>query len=347
VDSIRSAAVLTKEYLVTFGVKPDRPHTGYGYIRKGHGLQVGARVAEFREKPDEATARRYIDEGLLWNSGIFLFGAARFFTELRRLQPEIAAAFARGVPVYTDLPPVSVDYGLLEHSEHVAVVPLQAEWRDLGDFAALYAEAPKDAEDNTGSPLALDSQGNLVMAGGKKVALIGIQDTAVVDTGDALLVSRLDMSARVRDLVARLKAQGDPITEYHLQVHRPWGSYTILENSRYYKIKRVTVKPGKKLSLQMHHHRSEHWVVVSGMAEIDRNGEKKFLRQGESTYVPSGMIHRLGNSGRIPLEVIEVEIGEYLDEADIVRFDDEYGRATPDTKDARPGKIPRAKPSRG
>jgi mannose-1-phosphate guanylyltransferase/mannose-6-phosphate isomerase len=220
----------------------------------------------------------------------------------------------------------------------VAVVPLQAEWRDLGDFRALYDVALKDARSNAGGPLTIDAEGNYVHAEGKTVALIGVDNLAIVDTGDALLVSRMDMTARVRDLVQGLKAAGNPITEYHLQVHRPWGSYTILEDSRFYKIKRVTVKPGKKLSLQMHHHRSEHWVVVSGMAEIDLDGERKFLRQGESTFVPSGMRHRLGNSGRIPLEVIEVEIGEYLDEGDIVRFDDAYGRADP--QGGKPGDMP-------
>jgi mannose-1-phosphate guanylyltransferase / mannose-6-phosphate isomerase len=326
-DQIRAAEPNAKKYLVTFGVKPTSPHTGYGYIRPGKPLAVGSVVEEFREKPDEKTAKEYVRRGFLWNSGILLLSTDCFFAELKRYQPGLHAAFAGDRdPDYPALEAVSIDYGLLEHSRKVAVVPLDAVWSDLGTFRALYDSEPHDPEGNVGKAEYLASSNNYVHAPGKHVGLIGISDLIVVDTTDALLICSNTETEKVKHLVNRFNAENDPVTKFHRQVHRPWGSYTVLEDGAMYKIKRVTVKPGARLSLQLHHHRSEHWVVVSGTAEVELNGETRFLRKGESTYVHSGTRHRLKNPGLIPLEVIEVQLGDYLEEDDIVRFDDEYGR---------------------
>jgi len=326
VDEVRAAAGLARDYLITFGVRPTRPHTGYGYIRPGEDLGGGYRVSEFREKPDMGTAARLIGEGCLWNSGIFLFSPHSYFSELSKYQPGIADAFARGDPDYWNLPSLSLDYGLLERSDRVAVVPLKAAWDDLGDFNALYEHEPHDGAGNAGQAEFIESQGNYVHAVGKHVGVIGADDLVIVDTPDALLVCGRGETDRVRELVERYDRRQDPITQFHLQVHRPWGSYTVLEESRSYKIKRVSVSPGKRLSLQLHRRRSEHWIVVSGTAEIQLGEERFVLSPNESTFVRAGVRHRLGNPGKTPLEVIEVQSGDYLGEDDIVRFDDEYGR---------------------
>jgi mannose-1-phosphate guanylyltransferase / mannose-6-phosphate isomerase len=327
IDQIRAAEPLSAKKIVTFGIKPDSPHTGYGYIKPGRSLPYGAVVDEFREKPDEKTAEEYVRKGYLWNSGIFLLSTGCFFGELKKYRPELFDSFREGnVPDYTKLESISIDYGLLEQSKKVAVVTLETEWSDLGTFTALYDTGEPDSEGNIGRAEYFSSINNFVHAPGKHVGLIGVHDLIVVDTPDALLVCDRKHSERVKQLVIRYNERNDPVTKFHRQVHRPWGSYTILEETGIYKIKRVSVKPGQKLSLQLHHHRSEHWVVVRGTAEVELNGESKLLRQGESTFVRSGMRHRLKNPGVIPLEVIEVQLGEYLEEDDIIRFDDDYGR---------------------
>jgi mannose-1-phosphate guanylyltransferase / mannose-6-phosphate isomerase len=326
-DQIRAAEPIAKKYLVTFGVKPTSPHTGYGYIRPGRKISIGSVVEEFKEKPDEKTAKEYVRKGYLWNSGIFLLSTDCFFAELKKYQPGLSAVLADALdPDYPALDAISIDYGLLEHSKKVAVVPLDAEWNDLGTFRALYDTEAHDGEGNVGAAEYLSSRNNYVHAPGKHIGLIGVSDLIVVDTTDALLICNNRETEQVKHLVNRYNANNDPVTKFHRQVHRPWGSYTVLEDREAYKIKRVTVKPGERLSLQLHHHRSEHWVVVSGTAEVELNGETRFLRKGESTYVHSGTRHRLKNPGLIPLEVIEVQLGDYLEEDDIVRFDDEYGR---------------------
>ena len=327
VEEIRAAADLARDHLITFGVKPTKPHPGYGYIRPGEDLGGGYRVSEFREKPDAATAACLISEGCLWNSGIFLFSSHSFFSELRKYQPVIAGAFAGKDPDYRNLPSLSLDYGLLERSDRVAVVPLKAAWDDLGDFSALYEHEPHDGAGNAGHAEFMDARRNYVHAVGKHVGVIGADGLVIVDTPDALLVCGMGKTDRVRELVERYHRKHDPITQFHLQVHRPWGSYTVLEESRSYKIKRVSVSPGKRLSLQLHRRRSEHWIVVSGTAEIQLGEERFVLSPNESTFVRAGVRHRLRNPGDAPLEVIEVQSGDYLGEDDIVRFDDEYGRA--------------------
>jgi mannose-1-phosphate guanylyltransferase/mannose-6-phosphate isomerase len=326
-DQIRAAEQLAGEYLVTFGIRPTSPHTGYGYIRPGKTLPVGNIVEEFREKPDEKTATAYVQKGYLWNSGIFLLSTGSFFAELEKYQPRLFAAFGGDTtPDYASLDGISIDYGLLEHSHKVAVVALTAAWSDLGTFRALYDNESHDAEGNVGKAEYIAATNNFVHAPGKHVGLIGVNNLVVVDTSDALLICDNRETEQVKQLVNRYNTTNDPVTQIHRQVHRPWGSYTVLEENGPYKIKRVTVKPGEKLSLQLHHHRSEHWIVVKGTGEVELNGETRLLRKGESTYVHAGVLHRLKNPGVIPLEVIEVQLGEYLEEDDIVRFDDQYGR---------------------
>ena len=326
VEEIRRAVPLAAEYLVTFGIPPDRPHTGYGYIRPGKPLSLGAEVATFREKPDEETAKRYLREGYLWNSGIFLLSTGCFFRELEKYQPALARAFEGGTPDYATLPSLSIDYGLLEMSSRVAVVPLHAPWNDLGDYQAIADAQARDAKGNAGNAEFMDTENTFVHAPGKHVGVIGARDLVVIDTADALLVCHRAMTGKVRDLVRRYEERGDPVTQFHTQVHRPWGSYTVLEEGKGFKIKRVAVNPRKRLSLQLHRHRSEHWIVVTGTAEIDLGDRRLVLSANESTFVPAGTRHRLANPGETPLEVIEVQSGEYLGEDDIVRFDDDYGR---------------------
>jgi mannose-1-phosphate guanylyltransferase / mannose-6-phosphate isomerase len=326
-DQIRAAEPLAKKNLVTFGIRPVSPHTGYGYIRPGKRLATGNVVDEFKEKPDEKTAKEYVKKGYLWNSGIFLLSTGCFFEELKKYRPELCTAFAGDSPVnYPDLESISIDYGLLEHSKRVVVVTLETAWSDLGTFKALYDVERHDPEGNVGKAEFLAAWNNFVHAPGKHVGLIGVHDLIVVDTADALLVCDAEKAEQVKQLVSRFNEQDLEVTKFHRKVHRPWGSYTILEDTPFYKIKRVTVNPRQKLSLQLHHHRSEHWIVVSGTAEVVLNSETRLLNQGESTFVRSGMRHRLKNPGVIPLEVIEVQLGEYLKEDDIVRFEDDYGR---------------------
>jgi len=326
-EQIRAAEPLARNYLVTFGIRPDSPHTGYGYIRPGKRLSIGNVVDEFREKPDEKTAKDYVKKGYLWNSGIFLLSTDCFFAELKKYRPELYAAFSEDfLADYAALEPVSIDYGLLEHSKKVAVVALKTTWSDLGTFKALYDIERHDTEGNVGRAEFLFARNNYVHAPGKHVGLIGVHDLIVVDTADALLVCDAAHAEQVKQLVSRYNKQDLEVTKFHRKVYRPWGSYTVLEDTPFYKIKRVTVMPRQKLSLQLHHHRSEHWIVVSGTAEVVLNTEIRLLNQGESTFVRSGMRHRLKNPGVIPLEVIEVQLGEYLKEDDIVRFEDDYGR---------------------
>jgi mannose-1-phosphate guanylyltransferase/mannose-6-phosphate isomerase len=326
-DQIRAAEPLAGKYLVTFGIRPTSPHTGYGYICPGKRLPPGNTVDEFKEKPDEKTAKEYVKKGYLWNSGIFLLSTGCFFGELKRYQRKINDTFATDMPVnYPDLDSLSIDYGLLERSKKVAVVALETDWSDLGTFKALYDIEHHDSDGNVGKADFLSSCRNFVHAPGKHVGLIGVNDLIVVDTADALLVCNAAHAEQVKQLVGRYKDRNTEVTRFHRTVYRPWGSYTVLEDTPFYKIKRVTVKPRQKLSLQLHHHRSEHWIVVHGTAEVVLNDEVRFLHQGESTFVRSGTRHRLKNPGRIPLEVIEVQLGEYLAEDDIVRFEDDYGR---------------------
>ncbi len=331
--TIAGAEALTRDYLVTFGIVPSSPHTGYGYIKPAQAIGTGYRVSEFREKPAIDEAIKYVKEGCLWNSGIFLFDTGVFFAELNTHAPLVFKAFELSSDIddiYKNVPAVSIDYGIMEKSVRVAVVRLDAKWSDLGNFDSLYNEFEKDSAGNVVygcEDVLINSADNLIYSKPKKlVSLIDINDIVVVDTPDALLVCPRSSSQKVKDVVAALKNKNDERAYIHDIVYRPWGSYTILENSERHKIKNITVMPEKRLSLQLHHHRSEHWVVVKGMARVQVDSEEFFLRPGESTFIRAGVKHRLSNPGKLPLEIIEVQLGDAVDEDDIVRFDDEYGR---------------------
>lgn len=332
-------------HITLFGMKPTEPATGFGYIQAGdeinigRGLPTARKVLRFVEKPNAATAIQLLAQGNhYWNGGMFVFRAETFIQMLRRLQPiicEAACALSEsGVVVakeeiYQPLPDLSVDYGILEHSDNIAVVPVSMGWSDLGSWEAIYQQRDKDDFGNVveGNVLALKSSNNLFWADGGTIAALGVENLAVVQTRDATLVCTRDKVADLKHLVAAVKARHPHLTETHLTVARPWGSYTILEDGQYYKIKRILVKPGQKLSMQMHYHRSEHWVVIAGTAKITNGDQEIFLEENQSTYIPKTNRHRLENPGKIPLQIIEIQTGAYLEEDDIVRFGDIYGRA--------------------
>jgi len=331
--TIAGAEALVCDYLVTFGIVPRYPHTGYGYIKPAQALGAGYRVSEFREKPALDDAKKYVKEGCLWNSGMFMFDTDIFFAELQAHEPSVFGAFETSDDideVYNNVPAVSIDYGIMEKSNRVAVVRLDEKWSDLGNFDAIYDEFEKDEYGNVVygcDNVLIDSAGNLVYSKPSKlVSFIDVNEMVVVDTPDALLVCPRSSSQKVKDIVTALKNKDDERAYLHTTVYRPWGSYTILENSERHKIKNITVMPEKRLSLQLHHHRSEHWVVVKGMACVHVDGKEFFLRPGESTFIRSGVKHRLSNPGKLQLEIIEVQLGDTVDEDDIIRFDDEYGR---------------------
>lgn len=331
--TISSAENLASDYLVTFGVVPTFPHTGYGYIKASEACSPGYRVSEFREKPDFETAKKYIEEGCLWNSGMFLFETRLFFEEARKHAPSVYGCFEKEGDInqiYECVDNISIDYGIMEKSDKVAVVRLDHKWSDLGNFAAIYDELEKDSVGNVihdCDPMLLNSDGNLVYSRcGKIVSLIDVKDMVVVDTSDALLICPKSSSQKVKEIVSELKGRKDERAFVGQTVYRPWGSYTLLDASPGHKIKNITVLSDHKLSLQLHYHRSEHWVVVKGMACVEVDGKQFFLGPGESTFIRAGQKHRLSNPGKLPLEIIEVQLGELVDEEDIVRFDDVYGR---------------------
>lgn len=326
INAFRIAEKLSEEFLVTFGIKPKKAHTGYGYIRTGEQIGKAFRVEEFKEKPTLALAEEFVNKGYYWNSGMFLFNSTIFLEELAKYQPEIMKVFEKGEKAYEEISEISIDHGLLEKSKKIAMVPLDTEWSDFGNFDALYDIMPKDSEENAtlGEVLNVNSKRNLVVVN-NLTALIDVEDLIIVDTDDALLISKKGSAERVKEIYRRLKEKGDKRVELHRTAYRPWGSYTLLEENGY-KIKRITIKPGRRLSLQRHYHRSEHWIVVKGTARILVDGKELLIRSGESTFVPAGAIHRIENPGKIPLEIIEVQIGEYLEENDIERFEDDYDR---------------------
>lgn len=332
--TIKKGAQLAGEHIITFGIKPNKPHIGYGYIKPGTPLATGTtgcRADEFKEKPDQQTAQTYLEKGYLWNSGMFMFQTDIFTAELKQHNPEVYQAFEANdiKEIYQKTPDISIDYGIMEKSQRVAVIPLDVTWTDLGSFDAFYDEFIPDDQGNItfDGDILIDSGNNLLYTDkNKAVALIGVNDLIVVDEKDALLICKKDQSQKVKEVVKKLKATGDPRADYHLTTYRPWGSYTILEEGLFYKVKRITVLPGKKLSYQLHHHRSEHWIVVKGTAQVTVGDKTFFVRSGESTYVQTGDKHRLENPGKVLLEVIEVQVGEYLEEDDIVRFEDDFGR---------------------
>jgi mannose-1-phosphate guanylyltransferase len=344
--AVQSAVALAaQDHLVTFGIVPTTPETGFGYIQCADAVGAGFKVRRFVEKPDLATATGYLESGdFFWNSGMFCFKAGVFLEELARHAPDIATTVAdcwaamqvSNNPDVLEIPPaffahvpdLSVDYAVMERSDRVAVVPGDFGWSDIGSWNAVRDLAKPDSEGNrvVGEAILVGAQNTYVQAEDRLVAAVGVRDLMVIDTPDALLILDPDKSQDVKQVVSRLKKTDHEAHRLHLTVVRPWGTYTVLEDSTHFKIKRIEVKPGQSLSLQMHHHRSEHWVVVSGVARVTNGDQEILVKRNESTYIPAGQSHRLENPGTLPCVMIEVQCGDYLGEDDIVRFEDNYGR---------------------
>ncbi|CUS47096.1 MAG: mannose-1-phosphate guanylyltransferase ManC [Idiomarinaceae bacterium HL-53] len=342
VEAATSHAVAGK--LVTFGIVPTGPETGYGYIERGAESGDAFAVARFVEKPNLETAEQYVNNGdFYWNSGMFMFKASRYLEELKAHRPDIYAACEAAIgdtsvdldfirvdrDAFMACPEDSIDYAVMEKTSDAVVVPLDAGWSDVGSWSSLWVVSDKDEKGNVhhGDVMAINSNNNYVFAETGLVATVGVDDVVVVQTKDAVLVTKKDQVQDVKKIVEELKAADRSEYKLHREVYRPWGKYDSVDAGARYQVKRITVKPGEKLSIQMHHHRAEHWVVVSGSANITIDDETNLVTENESVYIPIGAVHSLENPGKIPLELIEVQVGAYLGEDDIVRFEDRYGRA--------------------
>jgi mannose-1-phosphate guanylyltransferase len=339
---VNIAVVLAEQgHMVTFGITPMYAETGYGYIEA-----AGSDVRSFKEKPDAVTAQEYVDAGnFYWNSGMFCFKAGVFLDELTQHAPDIFEASQKAFEsakkdeqgmvritheMMAAIREESIDYAVMEKSSNVKVVESDIGWSDLGSFDALYEQYDHDDNGNAiqtdgHEPILDNAKGNLIISD-KLTAVTDVDDLLIVDTADALLVTRKGNSQKVKQIVSTLKARESELPNIHVTAHRPWGTYTILDEENGYKVKRIVVKPGKRLSLQKHHHRSEHWIVVTGTAKVTRGDDEYLVRKNESTYIPMGEIHRLENIGKIPLVMIEAQVGEYVGEDDIVRIEDDYER---------------------
>jgi mannose-1-phosphate guanylyltransferase/mannose-6-phosphate isomerase len=332
-----------KGYIVTFGIKPTRPETGYGYIKVdresatyGQALVSGQdffKVERFTEKPDTETAQNYLEEGTYyWNAGIFAFQIGLILEEFARYTPAIAGALDLTLDEFkaqfSEMPNISFDYAILEKTDKLITLPAKVYWNDIGSWDALYEVLEKDGDGNviTGDIITMDTKESMIIGDKRLIATIGLNDSLVIETGDALLVAKRGQTQKVKVIVDRLMLEARKEASEHITTYRPWGSYTVLEEGERYKIKRVVVNPGEKLSLQKHYHRSEHWVVVKGTARVTIGDREIIAHENESAYVPKSMLHRLENPGKVPLEIIEVQNGEYVGEDDIVRVEDYYGR---------------------
>ena len=340
------AAAAERGALVTFGITPTGPETGYGYIERGaryDGAEGCFTVGAFKEKPNRATAEDYVRSGsYAWNSGIFLFRPQRYIEELERLRPKMLAACRRAVDAavedldflrldaaaYADCESDSIDYAVMEHTADAAMVPVDMGWNDVGSWSALWENGARDEAGNlfTGDVVAVDVEDTFVRTEKPLIAAIGVKDLVVVATDDAVLVASRDRAQDVKTIVQRLEKEGRPEHHAHSTIHRPWGSFQSVQVGERFQVKQIMVKPGAKLSLQMHHHRAEHWVVVAGTACVTRDNETFLLSENQSTYIPLGVRHSLENPGKVPLRLIEVQSGPYLGEDDIVRLEDVYGR---------------------
>ncbi len=331
--------------IVTFGIKPDHPATGYGYIHPGEALTVDPqvhRVERFVEKPNVERATTFIKNGYLWNSGNFVFRADVMLEELKHFEPNVAAACTRAVAqakedrgfvvldqaAFTEAPRISIDYAVMERTHRAAVLSADVGWSDVGQWSTVWRLSPKDADGNSlrGRAVAIDSSNVLVRSDDHLVAVIGLDNVIVVATGDAVLVADQAQSDKVKQLVERLKAENFPEATQHRRMYRPWGYYQSIDQGGRYQVKRIVVRPSGRLSLQKHYHRAEHWIVVRGAAEVTLNETVQLVHENESIYLPIGSNHRLANPGKIDLELIEVQTGSYLGEDDIVRFEDVYNR---------------------
>jgi mannose-1-phosphate guanylyltransferase / mannose-6-phosphate isomerase len=339
IDAWKTAEkVAEDDYLVLLGIKPNEPSTGYGYIKTSNIVAEGSmpvyEVAQFVEKPGLETAQQYEAEGYLWNSGMFVFKASAFMQMLSEHQPKIAQQLANMTTdnfaeTYKNFTNISMDYGLVEKADKVAVVPVDMAWSDLGSWESIYQKYEKDAQNNViyGDVFLQDTSNSLLWSQSNVLATAGLDNIVVINTPDATLVCDKSKTEEIKSLVAQVKAHKPALTEINQTVHRPWGTYKVLEESNHFKIKRIVVNPGAKLSMQMHKYRSEHWVVVSGVATITNDDVNLTLNENQSTYIPKTNKHRLENAGAEPLAIIEVQCGDYVGEDDIIRFDDQYGRA--------------------
>lgn len=342
--SVNQAVELAKQdKLVTFGIVGNKPETGYGYIKRGMQYQTGFVVNSFVEKPDVATAKQYIASGdYYWNSGMFLFKASRFLSELKTYRPSIYEACEKAIKIQSNdldfirvnkaefeaCPDESIDYAVMEQTKDAVVVPMDAGWSDVGGFAALWEVSSQDENGNVfkGDVKSVETKNTLVFGEDKLVATVGVEDLIIVNTKDAVLIANRDKSQHVKAIVQQLKVEGRTEAKLHREVYRPWGKYDSVDNGERFQVKRITVKPGAKLSVQMHHHRAEHWIVVSGTAKVQIDDTEQFVTENESVYIPITAVHALENPGKVNLELIEVQSGSYLGEDDIVRFEDRYGR---------------------
>lgn len=333
-DIIKASEALTQDSIITFGIKPDAPNTGYGYIAPGTEKLNGYEVKEFKEKPEYEVAVTYVDNGYYWNAGIFMFNTDFFINEVKKYSESIYNAFETSNSIKEAFSKIeeniSIDYGIMEKSRNVAVTPVDIGWNDLGSFDSFYDVFNEDENNNIvdSDNIVIDSKNNYIYSEKDKlVSVVGVNDLIVVDNRDALLICKKDQSQKVKHVVEALKERKDLRTEYSVQDYRPWGYYKVLEEEKSsFKIKRITVTQEKKLSYQLHHHRSEHWIVVKGMAKVTIDDVERFVPAGESIFIKPGQKHRLENPGKTPLEIIEVQMGDYLEEDDIVRINDEYGR---------------------
>ena len=346
-DAVGRARPLAEEgWLVTFGIRPDRPETGFGYIRRADAVSDGAyHVEQFVEKPDVAKAESYLANGSYdWNSGMFLFKAARYLEELAEHAPDmlqsVRSTYDNAVAdldfvrldgtLFAEVPDNSIDYAVMEKTRRAVVVPVKCDWSDIGSWDALWMSGKRDGEGNLceGDTIAVNTSNSLLRSHDRHlIATVGVDDLIVVTTPDATLVAHREAAQDIKQVVDLLKKSNRSEHLFHRVVHRPWGSYDSLEARARFQVKRIVVKPGASLSLQKHHHRAEHWIVVSGTAEVTCDDKVFLLGENQSTYIPLGSVHRLRNPGKVPVELIEVQSGSYLGEDDIVRFDDVYGRA--------------------
>jgi mannose-1-phosphate guanylyltransferase / mannose-6-phosphate isomerase len=359
---LKGAGLAEKGNLITFGIVPDKPETGYGYIKKGKQIKIQTKVQveakvkgkdpritafkvdRFEEKPDLPAAREFVSSGeYLWNSGMFMFRASRFLDELKRFSPDILSACRKSVKgavqdldftrldagAFADCRSDSIDYAVMEKTGSAVVIPLDAGWNDIGSWSALWEVLEKDSEGNavSGDVITHEVRDSFIYAGSRLVSAIGVKDHIIIETADAVLVADKGKAQKVKKIVQHLKANKRNEALLHRRVNRPWGAYECIDCSERFQVKRITVNPGACLSLQRHHHRAEHWIVVKGTARITKGNEVLTVSENESTYIPLGVKHRLENPGKIPLELIEVQSGSYLGEDDIERFDDKYGRS--------------------
>ncbi|MDI6802120.1 MAG: mannose-1-phosphate guanylyltransferase/mannose-6-phosphate isomerase [Thermodesulfovibrionales bacterium] len=355
---LKAEKIAKDGHIVTFGIKPQRPETGYGYIKvrnqKGtvpdlrtpsgvveSGLspyqkdrtQNFSKVERFVEKPDKETAKQYLEDGsYYWNSGMFAFTIGGIIEEFRNHLPEMAEIFEKNFDEaaagFSNLPDISIDYAVMEKSERMAMLPIELFWSDIGSWDSLFDLLDKDERGNvkTGDIVSVDTKNTLIIGDNRLISTVGIEDCLIVETEDAVLIVKRGHSQRVREVIKKLEQAKRKEVAEHVTTYRPWGSYTVLEEGSRYKIKRIAVNPDARLSLQKHLHRSEHWVVVKGTAKVTIGDKEIFIHENESVYVPKSTLHRLENPGKVPLEIIEVQNGEYVGEDDIVRIDDEYGR---------------------